>query len=61
MNLYPDLKPENFLYIGDRVASDHDVPKQIGIRSILVNQKNVDPEVDCLQLGSIVELSGYLL
>ncbi len=55
-----DLPPENFLYIGDRVMSDYEVPKNIGVKSILVNIKEKNDGVDCPQLSSLLELEKYL-
>ena len=60
LDLYPQLKPENFLYIGDRVLSDFEKPKELRIRSILVNINEPDLKIDCLQLKSLVEIENYL-
>ena len=60
-SFYPNLKPENFLYIGDRISSDHEKPKAVGVRSVLVNVRKNDPNVDCLQLQSILEIEKYLI
>ena len=51
---YPDYKPENFLYIGDRAGTDYEKPKELGIKSILVNIKIPDQSVDCIQLPSLL-------
>jgi len=61
MNFYPLYKPEEFLYIGDRASSDHLIPKEFGIQTILVNIKKKDPALACLQLESLVLLEGYLI
>lgn len=61
MNFYPLYKPMEFLYIGDRVSSDHLIPKELGIKTILVNIKKKDPALECLQLGSLEELRYYLI
>lgn len=58
---YPDLKSEQFLYIGDRDKSDYWVPKELGIKAILVNIKNPSPEVDCPQLDGLKALAEHLL
>lgn len=58
---YPDLKPENFLYIGDRPKTDHFIPIELGIQTILVNQKKINPELNCPQLPSLLELRPLLL
>lgn len=56
-----DLPAEDFLYIGDRVSSDYEVPKELGIKSILVNIERKDDSVDCLQLKSILDIGSLLL
>lgn len=58
---YPEFKPEDFLYIGDRPKTDHFIPKQLGIETILVNQKETNSEVDCLQLSSLLEIKNLLI
>ncbi len=52
---------EQFLYIGDRVMSDYEVPKKLGIKSILVNIEEKDKHVDCLQLKSLLNIGPLLL
>lgn len=59
--LYPDLQPQNFLYIGDRVKSDYEAPKELGIPSILVYVSKNDPAVDCPQLKTFIEIQNLLL
>lgn len=59
--LYPDLSPENFLYIGDRPRSDYEVPKSLGIDSILVYCKTHDTNIDCPQLASLKDIELTLL
>ncbi len=61
LSKYPDLKSEQFLYIGDRSSSDYEAPKKLGIDAILVNQKEADSTVTCPQLKSLSELSTILL
>ncbi len=58
---YPDLKAENFLYIGDRISSDYEKPRELGIQSILVNIKTPEPGVECPQLPSLLELGQIIL
>lgn len=60
MKRYPDLKPEQFLYIGDRERSDYQVPKELGIRAILVNIRTPNLEVDCPQLVQLNSLAREL-
>lgn len=61
LSYYPDNKPEDFLYIGDRVSSDYEKPKELNIKSILVNVKEIDKNINCLQLSSLMETKKYLL
>jgi FMN phosphatase YigB (HAD superfamily) len=61
VSFYPDYKLENFLYIGDRVSSDYEKPKEFGIQSILVNIKNSEPDIECLQLNDLLSVRDYLL
>ncbi len=56
-----DFPAEKFLYIGDRPMSDYEIPKKYGIKSILVNVKEQDPSIDCLQLKNLSDLNQYLL
>lgn len=58
---YPSKKPTNFLYIGDREKSDYIVPASLGIRCILVNILNPNPQIDCVQLQALNQLEAYLL
>lgn len=60
-SFYPNYRPENFLYIGDRISSDYEKPNELGIKSILVNIKNQDHSIDCVQLKSFNDLSKYIL
>lgn len=61
MEYYPDLGPSNFLYVGDRVRSDYEVPRGLGISSILLYVTEQDDALECLQLGTLQELGAYLL
>lgn len=61
MALYPALPPENFLYIGDRPRSDYEVPKTLGIESILVYCKTQDVAITCPQLASFKDIDSVLL
>lgn len=58
---YPQMQPEEFLYIGDRPMSDYTVPAQLGIPSILVNREKEDDSIDCIQLKSLVDIGSILL
>jgi FMN phosphatase YigB (HAD superfamily) len=61
MGTIPELKPENFLYVGDRVSSDVDIPHSLGMQAILVNVREKDDNLDVLQLSSLLELRKVLL
>lgn len=61
MALYPTLTPENFLYVGDRPRSDYEVPKSLGIDTILVYCKTQDPAIKCPQLLSFKDIENSLL
>lgn len=54
------LKPENFLYIGDRKTSDSVVPGKLGIKSILVNVDKIEQDYDVLQLSKLLDLKDVL-
>lgn len=58
---YTGIKPEEFLYIGDRPSSDFDQPNTLGIKTILVNQKLVNEKINCIQLKSFKEIKSLLL
>lgn len=57
---YPDSKPSEFLYIGDREKTDHFIPKAFGIKTALVNITKPNPALDCPQLSTLHELEEYL-
>lgn len=52
--------PEQFLYVGDRVMSDYEIPKKLGIKGILVNIQFPDTSLDAPQLSSILDLRSVL-
>ncbi len=58
---YPQLEPEQFLYIGDREKSDYWIPKDLGICCALVNITSPNSAVSCLQLKSLSIIEQYLL
>ena len=58
---YPDVAPRQFLYVGDRVRSDYEIPRRLGIETVLVYVKTPDPGVLCPQLASPLELRALLL
>jgi FMN phosphatase YigB (HAD superfamily) len=60
LSKYPNLTPTNFLYIGDRVSSDYEIPKTLGIKSVLVNLSKKDEMLPVLQLSSLLELKDIL-
>ena len=58
---YPNVAPRQFLYIGDRVRSDYETPRRLGIETVLVYVKTPDPKIVCPQLVSPLELRALLL
>ncbi len=61
LKYYPNLKPEQFLYIGDREKTDYWVPKELGIQCLLVNIAAINADLQCLQLPTLLDLRKYLL
>ena len=61
LSYYPDLSPHQFLYVGDRIKSDYEAPRRLGIEVILVYVKVAESEIACLQLTSPLELRRLLL
>lgn len=60
LNKYKRFNIENFLYIGDRPSSDYERPRELGINSILINIKETDSNINCLQLKSLIEIKQYI-
>jgi FMN phosphatase YigB (HAD superfamily) len=58
---YDRLQPAQLVNVGDRPQLDHIAPMRLGIRSILVNMKVVDPTIACPQLPSLHEVRCLLL
>lgn len=61
LSLYPQYEPHNFLYIGDRIRSDHEIPSALGIETMLVYVKSPDASVPCVQCASLFDIRTYLL
>ena len=61
LSLYPQHAPEHFLYVGDRVRTDHEIPASLGIRTALVYVPTPDPALACLQCTSLGDLRSILL
>lgn len=57
---YESIKPWNFLYIGDRFKTDHVVPDELGIQTVIVNAVDINPGYSCLQLPTLASLDDYL-
>lgn len=57
---YPTFAPHQFLYVGDRVKSDHEVPSALGIKTSLVYVEKVDTKLSALQVPTLRELLGVL-
>lgn len=63
LNLHHNLKPGQFLYIGDEKNRDYQSANRFGIPVIMVNvsEDEKDNKLDCLQLPSLLEIRDYLL
>jgi len=61
LSQYPDLQPENFVYIGDRAKVDVLVPRSLDMQAVLVNTNSVDPDMDVLQLPTVLDIEQYFL
>ena len=61
LTLYPHLSPNQFLYVGDRPRTDHEIPSALGIRTALVYVKTLDPTIQCQQYTFTTELLSKLL
>jgi FMN phosphatase YigB (HAD superfamily) len=53
LSLYPHLQPQQFLYVGDRIRSDHEIPSALGIKTVLVYVTAPDSSLSCLQYSSL--------
>jgi len=58
--LYPHLTPGQFLYVGDRPRTDHEIPSALGIKTALVYVKIPDPALPCPQYSSTKKLLDLL-
>ena len=61
LSFYPALLPPQFLYIGDRPRSDHEVPAALGIQTALVYVTEPDEKLSCLQCTSLADIRPHLL
>ncbi len=61
MTTHWTLEPDQFLYIGDRVSTDHIIPSQMGIQTVLVNISETDPQLDCVQLSQLHLIGDLVL
>jgi len=57
---YPNFKPENFLYVGDRKETDVFIPMDLGIKAVLVNVLKVDDSLNVYQFKSLMDLRKLL-
>jgi len=55
LSRYPNLQPKQFLYVGDRPKSDHDIPSALGIQTALVYALMPDDTLTCPQYPSLKE------
>ncbi len=61
LSIYPEKKPESFLYIGDKIATDYTPAQERGIKTILVNIEKQNQTVTSPQLSSLYEIQPLLL
>lgn len=57
----PSLKPENFLYIGDRYVSDVEPVLKLGMHAWLVNVSKVDAAISVPQFAKTIDIREKLL
>lgn len=58
---YPHIRSGQFVYIGDRIHSDHEVPSTLGIQTVLVYRSVPDSKLPIPQLLSPADLRELLL
>ncbi|HEY4522972.1 MAG TPA: HAD family hydrolase [Candidatus Paceibacterota bacterium] len=58
---YPNLGPDQFVYIGDRPRSDYEIPAALGIRTVLVYVRETNPDIDAYQIANLLGLRDILL
>jgi len=56
----PSLRPEHFLYVGDRVSTDAEMPHSLGMNSLIVNVK-IDDKIPFKQFTSLFDIRTELL
>lgn len=61
MSQYPDLKPGQFLYAGDRYRVDCETPAQLGIQVALVNAVEINPDLPVQQFRAIQDFGKAVL
>ena len=61
LSFYPHFAPEQFLYIGDRLRTDHEIPSALGIRTALVYVNEPSADISALQVPSFAALRPFLL
>lgn len=61
LSFYPQFSPEQFLYIGDRLRSDHEIPSSLGIRTAVVYVQTPDPKISAPQYENFSALRSELL
>ncbi|MGI9027472.1 MAG: HAD family hydrolase [Candidatus Saccharimonadales bacterium] len=61
LSKYPQYSPDQFLYIGDRAASDYYSPRELGIKTILVYVNKSESGIDCPQLKTLKDIATILL
>lgn len=59
LDMYPNTRPDQFLYVGDRFKTDHIEPREFGIKTVIVNVGEVNTDYDCLQIPTLADLGDY--
>lgn len=57
LNLYPEFNPSNFLYVGDKYATDVEAPAKFGISGVLVSEKT---EYSCPTISDVTQLLSVI-
>jgi len=61
LSKYLCLRPENFLYFGDRPSVDAEVPQSLGIKAVLVNNPKIEDGISVVQLPSLFDIKKTTL
>lgn len=56
---HPEFNASEFLYVGDRPATDYEIPKSMGMQCALVNVQ-WDERYECPQFGTLLEIRNLV-